>query len=74
MYSNAYIWSKVLSYLETHSPSMAVNSFFDDAEIVELKDDNLVLYSPSPFRKDVIMTRYTLLIQDAMRELFDKVI
>ena len=70
MYSNAYIWSKVLSYLETHSPSMAVNSFFDDAEIVELKEDNLVLYSPSPFRKDVIMNRYTLLIQDAMRELY----
>ena len=72
MYSNAYIWSKVLSYLETHSPSMAVNSFFDDAEIVELKDNKLVVYSPSPFRKDVIMNRYTLLIQDAMRELFEK--
>lgn len=72
MYSNAYIWSKVLSYLETHSPSMAVNSFFDDAEIVELKDNKLVLYSPSPFRKDVIMNRYTLLIQDAMREIFEK--
>ena len=72
MYSNAYVWSKVLSYLETHSPSMAVNSFFDDAEIVELKDSKLVVYSPSPFRKDVILNRYTLLIQDAMRELFEK--
>ncbi len=72
MYSNAYIWSKVMSYLENHSPAVAVNSFFDDAEIVELKEDKLVLFSPSPFRKDVIMNRYTLLIQDAMRELFEK--
>ena len=57
MYSNAYIWSKVLSYLETNSPSTAVNTFFDDAEIVELKDNKLVIYSPSPFRKDVILNR-----------------
>ena len=28
MYSNAYVWSRVLSYLEQHSPSMAVASFF----------------------------------------------
>ena len=72
MYSNAYIWSKVLSYLETNSPSTAVNTFFDDAEIVELKDNKLVIYSPSPFRKDVILNRYTLLIQDAMRDQFQK--
>ena len=70
MYSNAYIWSRVLSYLEQHSPAMAVASFFDDAEVVELTDGKLVLYSPSPFRKDVILNRYTALICDAMRELF----
>ena len=70
MYSNAYIWSRVLAYLEQHSPAAAVSSYFDDAEIVELTDGKLVIYSPSPFRKDVIMNRYTLLIQDAMREVF----
>ncbi len=70
MYSNAYVWSRVLSYLEQHSPAVAVTSYFDDAEIVELTDGKLVIYSPSPFRKDVIVNRYTLLIQDAMREVF----
>ncbi len=70
MYSNAYVWSRVLSYLEQHSPSMAVASFFDDAEVVELTEEKLVVYSPSPFRKDVILNRYTDLIKDAMRELF----
>ncbi len=54
MYSNAYVWSRVLSYLEQHSPTMAVASFFDDAEVVELSENKLVIYSPSPFRKDVI--------------------
>ena len=70
MYSNAYVWSRVLSYLEQHSPAMAVASFFDDAEIVELSDSKLVIYSPSPFRKDVILNRYKELIQQAMQELF----
>ena len=70
MYSNAYVWSRVLSYLEQHSPSMAVASFFDDAEIVELNEEKLVVYSPSPFRKDVILNRYSELIKEAMREQF----
>lgn len=70
MYSNAYVWSRVLSYLEQHSPSMAVASFFDDAEVVELNTERLVIYSPSPFRKDVILNRYTELIKEAMREQF----
>ena len=70
MYSNAYVWSRVLSYLEQHSPSMAVASFFDDAEIVELNGEKLVIYSPSPFRKDVILSRYSELIKDAMRDQF----
>ena len=70
MYSNAYVWSRVLSYLEQHSPSAAVAMFFDDAEIVELNDGKLVVFSPSPFRKDVILNRYAELIKDAMREQF----
>lgn len=70
MYSNEYIWSRVLSYLEQHSPAVAVTSYFDDAEVVELNEEKLVIYSPSPFRKDVILNRYTDLIKDAMREQF----
>ena len=70
MYSNAYVWSRVLFYLEQHSPSVAVASFFDDAEIVELNEGKLVVFSPSPFRKDVILNRYAELIKDAMREQF----
>ena len=70
MYSNDYIWSRVLSYLEQHSPAVAVTSYFDDAEVVELNEEKLVIYSPSPFRKDVIQNRYTELIMVAMRDQF----
>ncbi len=70
MYSNAYVWSRVLAYLEQHSPAIAVTSYFDDAEILELSEGKLVIYSPSPFRKDVILNRYRTLIHDAMLEVF----
>ncbi len=72
MYSNAYVWSRVLSYLEQHSPAVAIASYFDDAEVVELSNGKLVLHSPSPFRKDVILNRYAELIREAMRELFQE--
>ncbi|MBE6985091.1 MAG: chromosomal replication initiator protein DnaA [Ruminococcaceae bacterium] len=71
MYSNAFIWARVISYLEQHSGAFAVMSYFEDAEIVDFTDGKLVIYTPSPFRKDVIMNRYTILIQDAMREVFE---
>lgn len=70
MYSNAYVWSRVMTYMEQHSPAAAVMSYFDDAEIIDLNEEKLVIYSPSPFRKDVILNRYALLIKDAMREQF----
>lgn len=70
MYSNAFIWSRVLNYMEQHSPAAAVASFFDDAELVELSEKKMIVYSPSTFRKEVIQNRYAALIVDAMRELF----
>lgn len=70
MYSNAYVWSRVLSYLEQHSPAAAVTSYFDDAEVLDLTEEKLVIYTPSPFRKDVILNRYHDLIREAMREQF----
>ena len=70
MYSNAYVWSRVLSYLEQHSPAIAIASYFDDAEVTELTESKLVIYSPSPFRKDVIVKRYIDQIREAMRDQF----
>ena len=69
MYSNAYVWSRVLSYLEQNYPSVAV-TFFDDTEVVEVTDQKLVLYSPTEFRKEMIQNRYGSYIQEAMMELF----
>lgn len=70
MYSNAYVWSRVLSYIEQNSPAAAGLAYFDDTDVLELNEEKLVIYTPSPFRKDVILNRYRELIEESMIELF----
>jgi len=71
MYSSAYVWAKVLGHMENRLTAPVVSTWFDDAEVVELTDSRLVLYTPSPFRKDIIERRCTEYIRDAMKDLFD---
>ena len=71
MYSAAYVWAKVLGYLEERLTSTIVSAWFDDAEVVALTDEKLILYSPSEYRREIISRRCTEHIQDAMKELFD---
>ena len=37
MYSSAYVWAKIVSYLEDRLSAITVSTHLDDAEIVELK-------------------------------------
>ena len=71
MYSSAYVWAKILIYLEERMTSTTVSATFDDAEVVELNEDHLILYSPSDFRREVIARRYSAMIQDALKEIFN---
>ena len=70
MYSSAYVWAKVLSYLEERLTSLTVSSWFDDAEVVELNEEHLILYSPDEFRRGIIRNRCTVYIEDALKEIF----
>ena len=69
MYSSAYTWAKVLSYLEQQLTSTVVSTWFDDAEILELTESRLTILSPSEFRRDTIQRRWIPYIQDAMKVL-----
>ena len=71
MYSSAYVWAKVLTHMENLLSTTVISTWFDDAEVVELTEHKLVLYSPSEFRKDIIERRCAPHILDAMKELFD---
>ncbi len=71
MYSSAYVWAKVLSHMEERLGAVTVSAWFDDAEVVELNENNLILYSPSDFRREIIRRRCTDYVQDALKEVFN---
>ena len=66
MASATYLWARILSYIEQNHTEALVNTWFDDVDVVELKDDTLVLYSPNPFRKPILETQCIPYIQEAM--------
>ena len=71
MYSSAYVWAKVLNHMEEQLGSVTVSAWFDDAEVVELTEEHLILYSSSDFRRDIIRTRCAAYIQEALKEIFN---
>ena len=71
MYSSAYVWAKVLSHMEERLGAVTVSAWFDDADVVELNESNLILYSPSDFRREIIRRRCTDYIHDALKEIFN---
>ena len=71
MYSSAYVWAKILSSLEERLGGVASTAWLDDAEDEELNENNLILYSPSDFRREIIRRRCTDLIEDALKEIFN---
>ena len=71
MYATAYVWAKVLRHVEERLDAVTVSAYFDDAEVVELNEEQLILYSPNEFRKEFILRRYREYIQDALKEIFN---
>ena len=71
MYSSAYVWAKVLLHMEERLTAVTVSAWFDDAEVVELNEEHLILYSPSDFRREYIRRRCAVYIQDALKEVFN---
>ena len=71
MYSSAYVWAKVLSHMEERLTPIMVSAWFDDAEVVELTEDQLIIYSPSDLRRDLIRNRGAQYIQEALKEIFN---
>ena len=71
MYSSAYVWAKVLNHMEERLSNVTVAAWFDDAEVVALTEQNLILHSASDFRREIIQRRCAEYVHDALKELFD---
>ena len=70
MYAASYVWAKVLSYMEQQLSEVMVSAWFDDAEVVELTETELIIYSPSEFRQDRIRATCAPYIEEALKHLF----
>ena len=70
MYSSAFVWAKIISYLDEHLTSATTSGFFDDTELIELNEQQLILYSPIEFRRETIRRRFIPYIQDALKDIF----
>ena len=71
MFASAYVWAKIINYLEEQLNAVTVSAWFDDAEVVELNEEHLIIYSSSDFRRELIRRRCTNYIQDALKEIFN---
>ena len=70
MYASSYVWAKVLAHMENLLTPTVISNWFDDAEVVDLTEQKLILCSPTEFRKEWIERRCIPYIKDAMKELF----
>jgi len=69
--SAAYVWAKTLRILEDRLSAITVSAWFDDAELVDLNDKALIIYSPSDFRQETIRRTCKAHIEEILREQFD---
>ncbi len=70
MQTATYIWAKVIGFLEQRLSAVAVSAMLDDAELIELNDKALILYSPTDFRQEAIRRSYKSHIEEILREEF----
>lgn len=66
----AEVWEKVKTLMGTEMTTTTLNTWFDDTTAVSLEEDCFVLYSPTKFKRDIIVARYIVPIQNALHELF----
>ncbi len=64
------VWEAVLKLLEEKLSVTAIRTWFTDTEIVELKNNMLVLHCPNPYRRNILLNMYAEPIKDALHEIF----
>ncbi len=64
------VWTRVLDLLKKQMTPTTINTWFDDAAAVSLEEDRFVMFSPTPFKRDIIASRYAAMIREALYELF----
>lgn len=64
------VWEMVVGLISDHLTETAFNTWFADCTAIELGENQLVLHTTSPVKRDIIRSRYGDLIAQALYELF----
>ena len=72
MYSAAFAWAKAIHHLEDRLGSLTATTWLDDAEVVGLQEDQLILFSPSDFRQEQLRRICRPHIEEALRDLYGR--
>ena len=66
------LWDRVLEMLTSSLGPVVVDVWYRQGEVkaVDIKDNTLILYTPSPFSKDAVETRFYEATKKALSEIF----
>ncbi len=64
------VWAGIIKILEKDLTSTAINTWFDNCQAVDIKDNLFVIYTPTSFKKDIITSRYADKIKAALFDIF----
>ena len=70
MNSAADIWQRVLSLMQQTMTETTITTWFSDAQPVALDENRFILYVPTDFKREIIVSRYLGDIKKALYDLF----
>ncbi|MBE6949409.1 MAG: chromosomal replication initiator protein DnaA [Ruminococcaceae bacterium] len=70
MNSVSDVWKSVIDIMGTKLTQTALSTWFDDCQAVDLLDERLVIYTPTPFKRDIIENRFSSMLSDALMDIF----
>ena len=72
MNSAADIWERVLSLMKHTMTETTITTWFSDAEPVALDENRFILYVPTDFKREIVVSRYLKDIKKALYDLFSE--
>ena len=70
MYSIADIWKLVLEHLKKDLSETTINTWFDEIEVIEIKDNTFVVHCKNAFKKGYIESLFLKNIKAALKDIF----
>ncbi len=64
------IWLSVMDVLAAELTTTSINTWFADCKPIELTDTRLVIYTPTDFKRNIIVNRFSATIIAALSDLF----